>query len=104
MRNYLKLSKFSLFNAHYMFLDCNDYFADQLFIKHKVRVKFEEEFGKKDSPYCVILCSIRKKDEKGFLSALSEMENKMILLGYRDYHEFCKEVMTTIQNKGSKTI
>lgn len=92
MENYLKLKSFSPFSSSYVFLDCDEYLADQLFIKHKVPVKFGGEFVRDGSRYRIISCKIRKKYEKSFLDALSEMYNKMILRGYEDYQEFCENV------------
>ena len=90
MENYLKLKTFSPFSCSYVFLDCDEYLADQLFIKHKVSVKCGGEFVRDDSRYRIISCKIRKKYEQSFLKALSEMYNKMILRGYGDYQEFCE--------------
>lgn len=90
MENYLKLKTFSPFSSSYVFLDCEEYLSDQLFIKHRVPVKFGGEFVKKDSRYRIIRCKIRKRYEKCFLKALSEMYNKMLLRGYNDYQEFCE--------------
>ena len=73
MENYLKLKTFSPFSSSYVFLDCDEYLADQLFIKHKVPVKFGGEFVRDDSRYRIISCTIRKKYEQSFLKALSEM-------------------------------
>ena len=36
--HYQKLDKFSLLNSHFAFFDTGDYLADNLFIKHQVRV------------------------------------------------------------------
>lgn len=90
LENYLKLKTFSPFSSSYVFLDCDEYLADQLFIKHKVPVNFGGEFVRDDTRYRVISCKIRKKHEENFLKALSEMYNKMILRGYDDYQEFCE--------------
>ena len=51
MENYLKLKTFSPFSSSYVFLGCDEYLADQLFIKHKVPVKFGGEFVRDDSRY-----------------------------------------------------
>ena len=87
--NYWGLRKFSLGRKYFAFVDTDEYLADQLFINHKVRVDFREEYAMPDTPYRVIMCSITKKDVSGFLAALKELENKMILMGHVDYSEFC---------------
>lgn len=66
MNNYLKLKTMSPFTYSYIFLDCDEYLADQLFIKHKVPVKFGKEYRKNNSRYCVISCKIRKRYEEEF--------------------------------------
>ena len=74
----------------------DEYLADQLFIKHKVPVKFGKEYCKNNSRYCVISCKIRKRYEEEFKKALAEMDNKMILRGYTDYADFCENFNTII--------
>ena len=82
---YLQLRKRSLRYAYFMFFDVESYLADQLFIRHQVRVWFEEEYAKEGSPYRAILCHVRKKDVPGFLAALEELKKSMLICGYEDY-------------------
>ena len=70
LKNYYKLQSPSFFKFQYVFLDSEDYLADQLFIKYKVTVDFGDEYVKENSPYHVIFCKIRKRDEKKILAAL----------------------------------
>lgn len=83
----MKLEKFSLLYSYFAFMDTPQYLADQLFIKHQVRVHFMEEYGKPGSQYLVIFCKVLKKDESRFLAALKKLPNKMLLLGHADYTE-----------------
>ena len=96
--NYFDLKKFSLNKKYFAFVDTDQHLADQLFIKHKVRVNFGQEYAMPDTPYRVIMCSITKKDVSGFLAALKELENKMILMGHVDYSEFCTELKDKMAN------
>ena len=73
MKNYYKLQSPSFFKFQYVFLDSEDYLADQLF------------------------CKIRKRDEKKFLDALSEMYDKMLLMGYKDYQEVCDNFIRVVE-------
>lgn len=91
-RNFWRLNKPSLRYAYYAFLDTEDYLADQLFISHKVEVKFLQEYGKVDSPYMVIMCRCRKQDVESFEAALAELPNKMLLLGFKDYLDVWEEM------------
>jgi len=45
----------------------------------------------------VIFCKIRKRDEKKFLDALSEMYDKMLLMGYKDYQEVCDNFIRVVE-------
>jgi hypothetical protein len=96
LENYLKLRTRSPFTYSYLFLDCEEYLADQLFIKYRVPVKFGEEFCRKDSKYRVIRCKIRKRYEESFQKAMADMEDKMILRGYPGYAEFCENFFDQI--------
>ena len=79
-----------------MFVDCGDYLANQLFSKHKIPMKFGKELQRSDSQYIIIYCDIKKKYEREFLIALSELRNRMLLLGYYDYDEYCESVLTLL--------
>lgn len=90
--NYWELKKFSLRKKYFAFVDTDGYLADQLFIKHRVRVDYRQEYAMPDSLYRVIMCCVAKKDLSEFVQALKELENKMILFGYADYLKFCEEL------------
>ena len=50
---YQDIERFSLLNAYYAYMDTDAYLADQLFIKHQVRVHFREEYVRDGSLYRV---------------------------------------------------
>lgn len=50
MKNCLTLNRFSLLYDHYAFIDVPAYYADQLFIRHQVTVRFGKEFQHPDQP------------------------------------------------------
>ena len=52
--NFFKLEKFSLLFSYFAFVDTEEYLADQIFIKNKVRVWFQDEYKHPDSKYIVI--------------------------------------------------
>lgn len=103
MKNYLTLERFSMLYDHYAFIDVPEYYADQLFIQHQVTVRFGKEFQHSDHPYVVIFCKVRKRDRDKFLSALSELNRKMILCGYPGYEEFCASFITKM-NDGARAL
>ena len=101
------IEKLSFFHNYFAIIDTADYLADQLFIKHQVRVWFGPEFVCPDAPYRVIMCKCRKRDVDAFLAAIRELPNKMLLCGYPDYLTFCadlkKKVQTVRDNGGVLT-
>lgn len=103
MKNYFTLERFSLLYDHYAFIDVPEYYADQLFIKHKVTVRFGKEFQHPDQPYVIIFCKVQKRDRDRFLFALSELNRKMILCGYPGYEEFCDTFIAKM-NDGAKAL
>ena len=98
-KNYVTLKKFSFKFDYYCFFDVAQYLADEIFIKHKVRVWFRQEFQKHESNYLVIFCKVKKKDKKEFLASLEELKSKMLLLGYTDYPDFCEELMKNLEEQ-----
>ena len=102
-QHYFRLEKMSLRYRCYAYFDAKDYLADSLFIKHKVTVKFQQEFCKDGTQYCVILCRIRKTDEAAFLDALRELPAKMLLCGYSDYETQCEQIMGKMEGAGYET-
>jgi hypothetical protein len=90
------MSDFSLFIVSYAYVDHSAYLADQLFIQNKITIRFKGEMARENSPYCIIFCKVLKKDVERFEEALDKLEDKMLLLGYRDYPNACSEISKMI--------
>lgn len=97
MKNYWRMRDFSLFSVPYAYVDHSSYQADQLFVQNKVGMKFKGECAKADSPYRIVFCKVRKRDAERFEEALDKLKNKMLLLGYRDYPDFCSGITRMIE-------
>jgi hypothetical protein len=97
--NYWKLDDMSILTIPYVYVDHFKYLADNLFGERKVKIKWQEELEKKDSPYRVIFCRVRKRDAAGFEEALEKLKDKMLILGHRDYPEVCNEVRKIIDRE-----
>jgi hypothetical protein len=91
--NYFSIEQFSLFYKHYAFVDTYEYLADNLFIQEKMRVHFGNEYNKKGCKYVIVLCRVKKRDEEKFLKVMEKLKNKMLILGNRDYIEFCDSLL-----------
>ena len=101
-RLYWTIQKFSLRYAYFLFFDTTTYLADQLFIRRKVRVWFDEEYAKKESAYIAIFCHVKKKDVPQFLEALEDLKKSMMLCGHPDYVSEISSLMDDIeQMKGA---
>lgn len=97
---YWTISKFSirsLFYDYFVFFDTMPYLADQLFIRHEVRVWFDREYAKDGSPYLAIFCHVKKKDVPKFLAALEDLKNSMMLCGHPHYVEEISSFMDEIE-------
>lgn len=80
-----------------------EYYADQLFIEHKVKVRFGREYRHHDYPYVIIFCKVRKSDRDRFLAALGGINRKMLLCGYPSYEEFCRTFIAKMAS-GAKAL
>lgn len=100
---YWTIKKFSLRYDYFVFFDVYPYLADQVFIRHKVRVWFGREMRKEGSPYIAVFCHVKKKDTSEFLAALEDLKKSMILCGYPSYEKDISEYMDTLESmKGAE--
>ena len=97
MKNFWRMRDWSIFSVPYAYVDHCSYLADTLFVQNKVRLKFNREYTKTESPYHIIFCKVRKKDAERFEEALERLNNKMLLCGYRDYPEVCSEIAEMLE-------
>lgn len=97
MKNYWRMKDFSIFSVPYAYVDHSSYQADQLFVQNKVRMKFTGEYAKAESPYRIVFCKVIKKDAERFEEVLGKLKSKMLLLGYRDYPDVCREITKMIE-------
>ncbi len=92
MVNYLKLDCFSLFRSKFVFVDTADFISANLLKDSGIFVKRVRVMKKKDSPYRLILCKIRKKDELNFIAALGKLRDMALIMGYQDYDCICEKL------------
>ena len=71
--------------------------GDQLFIRQKVRVWFDEEYAKKCSRFLAILCHVKKKDSHRFIDAIAALRNKMLLCGYPEYETEVQKMLSHLE-------
>lgn len=94
---YWTIEKFSLRYNYFMFFDVYPYLADQVFIRHRLRVWFENEYRKEGSPYLATFCHVRRRDAAEFLAALEDLKKSMSLCGYPNYEEDIAFLMDSME-------
>lgn len=97
---YWKINRFSfgsLLFDYFLFFDTTPYLADQLFIRHKVRVWFDREYSRKGSPYLAIMCHVRKRDAAKFDEALEDLKKNMVVCGHPHYEEEINKSLDAIE-------
>lgn len=83
---YIALADQMLFRKLFAYMDTADtYRADPLFRKYQVKVRIKQEWQSLDGRYCLIFCSVPKKQAPLFEKAMEELPKRMKLLGYDDY-------------------
>lgn len=91
MKNFWKMSDFSLFANSYFYVDHNSYLADSLFEQRKIAMKFKGEMTKIDSPYRIIFCKMLKRDVQKFEDVLEGLYKPDILTDYfEEIHQYVK--------------
>ena len=92
MKNFWKMDDFFPDSLSYAYLDHESYFADKIFMEKGIRVKFIREMHRENAPYRIIFCKVQKRERERMESALKELENKILLAGYKDYPLYCTEL------------
>ena len=97
-KNWFNLTVSPSLYCRYAYIDLGDHLADSLFRRQNISVKFEQEFSNKVSPYRLVICKVLPWYREGFLKALGQLPNKMNLLGFNDYQDFCREYLDDTEN------
>ena len=74
----------------YLFIDTNPGRAKAIFKTEGVKVHYAFQWGLPNtSKYILVDAEIKKKHEGKFLKAMETLQDTVLLLGYKDYEEFC---------------
>lgn len=91
MSNYVKLKSYNPWSDLYAYVDRDSYLADSLFVAHGVKCKFRSEMvNDKIKGYVVVFVDVPRRYKSELPYIFSELENKMLLYGYRNYMDICK--------------
>ncbi len=96
--NYIKLKKkwYSRYNE-FIYIDVNGHWADDIFVKNKIPVKFKGDYKHDDEKYVIVYCKVKSKYIDEFLNSLGELKNKMLHNGFTDYEVFCENLLEKIR-------
>ena len=96
--NYIQLKsrRFSRYIS-FAYIDTTGYLADRIFVQNEIKVKFCEDYFRKEKKYVVVMCKVKKKDVPEFLQSMEELENRAIIMGNTDYKSFCKEQISRME-------
>ena len=99
MKNFFEVYSRNPLRQNYMYLDVPEYLADQIFIRHKLSVKFRKrEYGHKDTDVRVIFCSVRKDECEVFEQCMDELYNAVLLTEHKDYAKTCEELVQALDD------
>lgn len=102
VRNYVRLRRpfIDLFCREYIYLDSEEYFADHIFERKNMRVKFYPGELKRGQ-WTIVRCRINKKDEFDFIKSMEELSRNVYLFTNKgdEYTEFCKVFSYILESK-----
>lgn len=102
MKNCIKLKTRRPFSDVYAYLDTTEYYADQIFINKKLRVRFLKDYSHKEDAYIIIMVRVPKRKNKIFLECMNELNKKMLISGYNDYNSLSIIERVVVHNKEKK--
>lgn len=74
------------------YVDSPQYLSFNLFDKYSLHPFFFREKEMDGCKYIGIMCCIRFSRLEDFLMCMHELQRNMMICGYNDYEEFCREV------------
>ena len=103
--NFCVIDKGSPFFKYFAYIDRKDHAADDIFIKHKLRVHFLKDFRKDGSNFEIIYCKVNKKRKNDFIVCMFELDQKLLLSdGYKEYMETKEKIGEFVEKNGGKNV
>lgn len=79
-------------------VDCPQYLVENALEKYDIRpVVIQELSSEEFVPYVLLSIRIKKKHLSAFLEAMVELQKTMLICGYKDYEEFCRNLVKAIR-------
>lgn len=97
--NYIECSSSSN-KKLFFYVDNNNYLSNHIFIKNKLKVKYCSEISVNIKDYNIIFVKVPNKQEELFKDCMIDLDDRMVLQGFTEYKEVCKQVLDNfIANK-----
>ena len=87
-----------LFERVYLYADISEPQSFRTFKRNGLRsFRLIRSLQKRSSPrFCLIQCKMDKREEQAFLKSLDDLYRDLLIMGYRDYEQYCAEVFPEI--------
>lgn len=83
----------------FFYVDCPQYLSFNAFDKYGVK-PFWMRFSETDEQkYVGVICRVWKRQFYEFLECMNEMQRTMIICGYNDYEDFCRELQSKMDEE-----
>ena len=88
-----------LFKNAYLYADSRDHQSYRVFRRKGLRGfrACKSYILKLDPKYCMVGCLLSKREEQAFLEALDELHRDLLVMGYRDYEQYCDDVFNMVK-------
>ena len=83
----------------FFYIDCPQFLSYNLFDKYNLNPFFFRYKEHEDGKYIGVKCCVRKRRIDDFLECMNDMQRNMLICGYNDYEEFCREVQEAMDEE-----
>ena len=80
----------------FIYIDCAEYLAGKSFEKYGLNPFILREMSSDGEKYIALSCIIKKKNTGLFCEAMAELQKNMVICGYLDYEQFCRELVADV--------
>ena len=88
------------FEREFAYVDIYPYRADAIFARNGLPVRFyRKHLERPHSTYVVVFAKVRRKDVRKFADSMADLERALIMEGFSDYPEFCRENFAWLRNE-----
>ena len=90
--NYVECSS-NLNKKLFFFVDNSQNVSNNIFIANKLKVRYCSEIRLDFNNYKILFVKVPITQEELFINCMEELNDKMVLRGFRDYKDVCKIIL-----------